>query len=193
MGNRIFGTPKKQEPLPVKDSPTLQQQISNLEKRKVYLTKCIDFNDQKAKESKTNEEKLRYLKLKVMYANELNTIFGMLEKLEGLDNARQRLVFQKDMLTVTQLATNAIKQTAVDPMNAEEIIDEANEAIEQVNEVNTILSRTEPISDDVQAEFDSLVSPQEPPVAPAIISFPQVPTRVEETTVDKELRMLVAS
>ena len=196
MGNRIFGTPKKQEE-PVKAWPSIQEQIAVLEKRKTHIYKLIEIQGQKAKEAKTKEEALRYLKLKVMYSNELKTLFGMLEKLEGLDNAHQRILFQKDTLMVTQQATNVIKQNTIDPIKAEDIMDEVRDALDEANEVSEILSRTEPPTDDVQAEFDALMAPpQEPPVAPAvpaIVSLPEVPVQVKETPIEKELRMLVAS
>ena len=196
MGNRIFGTPKKQEE-PVKHWPSIQEQIAVLEKRKTHIYKLIEIQGQKAKEAKTKEEALRYLKLKVMYSNELKTLFGMLEKLEGLDNAHQRILFQKDTLMVTQQATNVIKQNTIDPIKAEDIMDEVRDALDEANEVSEILSRTEPPTDDVQAEFDALMAPpQEPPVAPAvpaIVSLPEVPVQVKETPIEKELRMLVAS
>ena len=196
MGNRIFGTPKKQEE-PIAQWPSIQEQIAVLEKRKTHLYKMIEINGQKAKDSKTKEEALRYLKLKLMYANELKTMFGMLEKLEGLDNARQRLIFQKDTLMVTKQATDVIKKNTIDPIKAEDIMDEVKYALEEANEVSDILSRTEPPSEELQTELDALVSPpQEPPVAPtlpAIVSLPEVPVQVKETPIEKELRMLVAS
>ena len=197
MGNRIFGTPKQPETSPAKTYPSLQEQISILEKRKVHLHKLIEFNLQKAKSATTKDEALRYLKLKVMYENELKTLFGMLDKLEGLDNARQRLLFQKDTLMVTKQATEVLKQNTVDPIKAEDIMDEARYALEEANEVSEILSRTDPPSQELQAEFDALMAPpQEPPVAPpVIISLPEVPQQPpkEEPQMEKELRMLVAS
>jgi hypothetical protein len=195
MGNRIFGTPKKPEEH-VNTWPNIQEQIAILEKRKTHLYKLIELNTQKAKESKTKEESLRYLKLKAMYTNELKTIFGMLEKLEGLDNTHQRIVFQKNTLMVTKQATNVIKQNTVDPIKAEDIMDEVKDVIDDANEVSHILSRTEPPSEELEAEFNSLMAPpQEPPVAPTvsvIVSLPEVPVQIKENSMEKELRILAA-
>jgi hypothetical protein len=196
MGNRIFGTPKKVEE-PIDPWPTVQEQIKILEKRKTHLNKLIEINGIKAKEFTSKEEALRCLKLKAMYASELKTVFGMLDKLETLDNAHQRIIFQKDTLLVTKQATNVIKQNTIDPIKAEDIMDDIKCAIEEANEVSDILSRTDPPSEELQAELDALVSPpQEPPVAPTapiIVSLPEVPVQVKETPMDKELRILVAN
>jgi hypothetical protein len=197
MGNRIFGAPKKPEPSPVKTVPSLQEQISILEKRKTHLNKLIEIHDQKAKESKTKDEAIRYLKLKIMYANELKSLYGMLDKLEGLENARQRLTFQKNVLDVTKEATVVIKQNTVDPVKAEDILDDVRDAMDDVNEVTNILSRTDPPSRELQDELDALMAPKEPPVepeVPIVVPLPEVPVQVEQiTTMDKELRMLVAN
>ena len=197
MGNRIFGAPKKPEPSPVKTVHSLQEQISILEKRKTHLNKLIEIHDQKAKESKTKDEAIRYLKLKIMYANELKSLYGMLDKLEGLENARQRLTFQKNVLDVTKEATVVIKQNTVDPVKAEDILDDVRDAMDDVNEVTNILSRTDPPSRELQDELDALMAPKEPPVepeVPIVVPLPEVPVQVEQTTtMDKELRMLVAN
>lgn len=197
MGNRIFGTPKKPEPSPVKAAPSLQEQISILEKRKTHLYKLIEINLQKAKESNTKDEAYRYLKLKQMYETELKSLFGMLDRLEGLDNARQRVTLHASTLKVTEQATTVLKANMVDADKADDIMFEVKEAIEEVDRVSEVLGRTDPPSQELQDAFDALVSaPQEPPISPAlpiIVPLPEVPVQPNETPIEKELRMLVAS
>lgn len=193
MGNAIYGKPRN--PVPpalITAAPSLQDQMGILEKRKVHLEKLIEINTQKARDSKTKDESLRFIKLKVMYANELKSLFGMLDKLEGLDNARQRLHFQKDVLAVTAQATSVIKQNTIDADKADDIMDNAREAIDDVAVVTDILSRTDPPSREIQEELDALFEEKKPvPVEqPVIVQFPQVPQQ-NPTPMEKELRMLV--
>lgn len=187
MGNRIFGTPK--QPLQPKPAPpSLREQIATLEKRKDHIEKLISMYDQKAKASTRKDEAMRFLKLKVRYANEMKTIYAMLDRLEGLDNTHQRLLFQKDVLDVTKQATDVIKQNTIDPIKAESILDDAREAIEEVDEVSEALARTDPPSFELQEELDKLFEAR-----PAVVvSLPDVPAQ-EETAIEKELRILVPS
>lgn len=188
MGNHIFGVPKKPEPSPIKTAPSLHEQILVLEKRKNHLHNLIEIHIQKAKEAKTKDEAYRYLKLKQMYETELKGIFAMLDRLEGLDNARQRASIQATTLAVTEHATNILKSNTVNPEKADAIMFEVKEAIGEVDRTSEILGQIEPPTQELQDELDALMAPTPPP----IVSLPDVPVRTE-TTVDKELRMLVAS
>lgn len=186
----IYGKPTPAEVKPLHSvTPSLQEQISILEKRKTHLGKLIEISVQNARESKTKEEALRFIKLKVKYANEINTIFGMLDKLEGLDNATQRLQFQKSMINVTKQATTVIKENTIDAGKVEDIMDDVEEAMDNVNEVSDILSRINPTSRDVQAELDALFE-EAKPIEIKILDFPEVPQQI---SVEKELRILVTN
>lgn len=196
MGNHIYGKPKETAPPPalMTTAPSLQEQIDILEKRKTHLHRLIEINHQKARESKTKDEAYRYLKLKANYENELKSIFGMLDKLEGLDSARQRLHFQKNTLEVTKQATAVIKQNTMDIGDAEDIMDNVREAVEDVDRVTEVLGRTEPPSEELQKELDELfekpVPVQQPQVQqPEILAFPEVPQQ-KPSQMEKELRML---
>lgn len=196
MGNNIYGKPKHTivPAALITTIPSLQEQITNLEKRKLHLEKLIEINSGKARQSKTKEEAYRYLKLKVTYANELKAIFGMLDKLEGLDNARQRLQFQKNTLEVTKQVTSVIKQNTIDISDAEDIIDDVRDAVEDVDRVTETLGRLEPPSEELQKELDDLFDKPIPvPVQqPQILTFPEVP-QSSQTQMEKELRMLVTN
>jgi hypothetical protein len=199
MGNNIYGKPKQTAPPPslITTAPSLQEQITILEKRKTHLERLIEINAEKARDAKTKDEAYRYLKLKTTYANELKSIFGMLDKLEGLDNARQRLHFQKNTLEVTQQVTTVIKQNTVDVGNAEDIMDNVREAIEDVDRVSEVLGRTEPPSEELQKELDDLFerpAPVQEPAAqqPEILQFPEVPQQKPVSQMDRELRMLAS-
>jgi hypothetical protein len=177
-------------------APSLQEQITILEKRKTHLERLIEINTQKARESKTKDEAHRYLKLKTTYASELKSIFGMLDKLEGLDNARQRAHFQKNTLEVTKQVTTVIKQNTMDVGEAENIMDDVREAVDDVDRVTKALGETEPPSEELQKELDDLfekpATVQKPNVQqPEILQFPEVPQQKPAATqMERELRML---
>ena len=197
MGNSLYGKPKEtiQPPPPalMSAAPSLQEQISILEKRQTHLDRLIEINHQRARDSKTKDEAYRYLKLKANYENELKSVFGMLDRLEGLDNARQRLHFQKNTLEVTKQVTEVIKKNTMDVSDAEDIMDNVREAVEDVDRVSDVLGRTEPPSEELQKELDNLFEKPAPvPLQqPEILSFPEVPQQKEPTQMEKELRMLV--
>ncbi len=199
MGNNIYGKPKQVVPPPalMSTAPSLQEQISILEKRKTHLERLIEINTQKARESKTKDEAYRYLKLKSSYETELKSIFGMLDKLEGLDNARQRLHFQKNTLEVTKQVTTVIKQNTMDVGDAEDIMDNVREVINDVDRVTNALEETEPPSEELQKELDDLFEKPTPvhvPVQqPEILQFPEVPQQKPPVTqMERELRMLAS-
>jgi hypothetical protein len=197
MGNNIYGKPKQTAPPPalMTTAPSLQEQISILEKRKSYLERLIEINTQKARESKTKDEAYRYLKLKTTHANELKSIFGMLDKLEGLDNARQRVHFQKNTLEVTKQVTTVIKQNTMDVGDAEDIMDDVREAIDDVDRVTRALGETEPPSEELQKELDDLFEKPAPVEVrqPEILQFPEVPQQKPPVTqMERELRMLAS-
>lgn len=196
MGNNIYGKPKQTTPPPalITTAPSLQEQITILEKRKSHLEKLIQINDEKARQSTTKDEAYRYLKLKVTYANELKSVFGMLDKLEGLDNARQRLHFQKNTLEVTKQVTHVIKQNTMDVGDAEDILDNVREAVEDIDRVTEVLARTEPPSEELQKELDELFEKPAPVEVrqPEILQFPEVPQQKPVTQMERELRMLAS-
>jgi chaperonin cofactor prefoldin len=86
MGNRISVAPKQPEPSSLKSVPSLQEQISILEKRKTHLHKLIEIHDQKARESTLQDEVDKYLEMKRTYENELKSIFRTLDRIEGIKN-----------------------------------------------------------------------------------------------------------
>jgi hypothetical protein len=197
MGNNIYGKPKQTLPQPalMTTAPSLQEQIGILEKRKSHLENLIQINHDKARQSKTKDEAYRYLKLKSSYENELKSIFGMLDKLEGLDSARQRLHFQKNTLEVTKQATTVIKQNTMDVGDAENIMDDVREAIDDVDRVTKALGETEPPSEELQKELDDLFEKPAPVEVrqPEILQFPEVPQQKPPVTqMERELRMLAS-
>lgn len=189
MGNAIFGTPKKPEQASVTTSiSSVQTQISVLESRKKHLERLIEMYDQKAKESKKQEDVHRYLKQKINYKNELKTVFGMLDKLEGLNNASNQILLQKTTIAVTDQATKVIKSNTIDSDKAEDIMFDAKEAMEDVEKVNEVFSRPEPISEDLQRELDELTAP-EPVKQPEFIQFPDVPNRPVQATTQEDTNL----
>lgn len=184
MGNNIsiYGNPKKVSPVPlIAAAPSLQEQINILQKRKIFLDKTIEFDNQKIKQSKTKEEAYRYLKQKQTHENELKSIFAMLDKLEGLDDARERLQYQKDMIHVTDVATNIIKSNMVDANKAEIVMDNVEELINNVNEVSDILSGNQQPDYQLREEVEAMFAEREKPQT--IIQFPDVPVHTQPAVV----------
>jgi hypothetical protein len=178
MGNNIsvYGTPKKVSPVPlVAAAPSLQEQINVLQKRKTFLEKTIEFDNQRIKQAKTKDEAYRYLKQKQTHENELKSIFAMLDKLEGLDSARERLQFQKDMIAVTDVATNIIKNNMVDATKAETVMDNVDELINNVNEVSDILSGNQQPDYQLQEQVEAMFAEKQ-----NIIQFPDVPIQMPD-------------
>ena len=190
MGNSIYGNPKPPTPPPLKTAPTLQEQIIILERKKSHLEKLIEGEIQKAKQAKTKEDGIRHLKLKHMYENQMKTIFGMLDRLEGLDEARQRVALHASVIAVTQQATDAIKSHTLDASKVEDTMYDAKEAVDEVNRVSEVLGRSESPSEELQSELDALLDVPKPVIVP----LPEVPVQEEpKTEMEKELRILVPS
>lgn len=191
MGNSlsVYGSPKKTVPKSlISVAPSLQEQINVLQKRKRFLEKAIEFDKQKVKESKTKEEAYNCLKQKNTHENELKSILGMLDKLEGLDNARERLQFQKDMLSVTSAATSVIKDNMIDAGKAEAVMDDVSEAIENVNEISNILSSGNERPDyQLQEEVEAMFA--EKPTEPVIIQMPDVPQQKSKPLTEMDNRI----
>jgi hypothetical protein len=197
MGNNlsVYGTPQKVSPVPlVAAAPSLQEQINVLQKRKAFLEKTIEFDNQRIKQAKTKEEAYRYLKQKQAHENELNSIFAMLDKLEGLDSARERLQFQKDMIAVTSNATAIIQNNMVDANKAETVMENAEELINNVNEVSNILSNNFQPDYQLREEVEAMFAEREK--KPDIIQFPDVPIQMpavpkqQQTTSEDRLASL---
>jgi hypothetical protein len=197
MGNRIFGTPKQPEEqkTPIRNIPSLHEQLVVLEKRRLHLEKIINSYEEQAKQSKTKDEAMRNLKLKLKHTDELKTVYAMLDKLEGLENARQRILFQKDIIKATEQATSAIKQNMVDADKVSDTMVEVENAIEEVDKVNQILSQSDAPNQDLEDEYNNLMAEKAIPKQEPVISInlPDVPE--QEPAVkqpSQELRMLVS-
>lgn len=190
MGNAVFGTPKKVEPQPSMSSSisSVQSQINVLETRKKQLEALIEMYDKKAKESKSKEDIERYLKQKINYKNQLKTVFGMLDKLEGLNNASNQILFQNTTLKVTEQATKAIKSNTIDSDKAEDIMFDVNDAMSEVDKVSEVFSRPEPISEDLQRELDELNAP-EPSKTMEPSQFPDVPKQPVQVTIQEDAKL----
>lgn len=74
MGNCF----KKQKLHPVENVDPLQEIIPILEKRKTHLYKLIEIQQQKANESKTDDQRDGYLRQKVTYETELEKLLKIL-------------------------------------------------------------------------------------------------------------------
>lgn len=177
MGERLFGKPKP-PPTPPKEIPSLQEQIKFIEKRKEHLERLVEIYDQKAKLSKTKDEAIRNLKLKINYANEIKTIYGMIYNLEKLESARQKVELQKNMVHAAKQTTNIIRQNMIDPDDANDIIFETEEAIKDVEDVSRQLGRNDSYDEELQSELDKLF------VAPVPQQLPQQQTTTTNNTVN---------
>ena len=191
MGNSmsVYGSAPTKPASLISVAPSLQEQINVLQKRKRFLEKAIEFDIQKIRESKTKEEAYKCLKLKQTHENEMKSIFGMLDKLEGLDSARERLQFQKDVIAVTSTATAVIKDNMIDASKAEAVMDDISETIENVNEISNILASGNERPDyQLQEEVEAMFA--EKPKEPVIIQMPDVPQqRIKPVITEMDSRL----
>lgn len=201
MGNRIFGTPKQPEEqkLSIRNIPTLEEQLSVLEKRRLYLEKTIELYEDQAKKSKTKEEAMRNLKLKLKHQDDLKSVYAMLDKLEGLETARQRIIFQKSVMIATEQANKTIKQHMIDPDKVNDTMFEVQTTLEEVDKVTQVLARTESPSHELEEEYNNLVAEKKEPEPVILMNLPDVPVqqpitiKIPKEEPSAELRMLVSS
>lgn len=201
MGNRMFGTPKEPEEqkLSIRNIPTLEEQLSVLEKRRTHLQKLIELYEDQASKSKTKDETMRNLKLKLKYSDELKTVYAMLDKLEGLENARQRVIFQKNLMTATEQATKTIKQHMMDSDKVSDTMFEVQNTLEEVDKVSEVLTRTESPSHQLEEEYNNLMDKKKSEEPIITMNLPDVPVqqpmtiKIPKEEPSPELRMLVSS
>jgi hypothetical protein len=190
MGNAIFGKPVAPPP-PEKKAPSIQEQLTVLEKRKNYLEKLVQTHARKAQESTTKEDALLFLQMKQRHEHDLKNVHAMIERLESLESTTSQVLFQKETLAVVKQATNVINNNKVDIDTAEEIMDNVRDATDDVEQVSNVFAREEPPNPELEAEVNKMFETR-PPV---IVNLPDVPRPVpkKEVKVEDELRMLVAS
>jgi len=194
MGNYIFGAPKTQV-VPEKPEVSIREKIMMLEKRKSYLELLAANAQKSAKEATSKDTALRYIKSKNMYLKEIQSIHGMLEKLETLENARQRIMISKDVLDVTKQANQAIKINMMDPDKVEDFMDEMAETINQADDVTRVIGAPLTSNFEAEQELEEMLRENNAVVPPpTAVPMPLPPTKLptQEKTVE-EIRMLIPS
>jgi hypothetical protein len=167
-----------------------------LEKRKAYLEVLAANCLKNATEATSKDTALRHLKSKHMYLQEIQTINGMLEKLETLENARQRTMITKDVLHVTSFATHDIKSNMVDPDKVEDLMDDMADTIAQSEEIAKVIGAPLTSNFTVEQEFEDLIREKQNTVVvppPITTQMPTPPTTQPISQQSEEIRMLVPS
>lgn len=149
MFGRLFGTSqaKAKKPAPnLNDSiQQLRQAVQQLEKREVHLEKKIQVCLKNAKDKTKRRDKkgaLFELKKKKQLENQLQSIQGKKLNLEtqimSLEDAHLNKETLKAMKTSAAAMKATVKESDLD--NADELMEDINEAMDQVQEMNEAMS-----------------------------------------------------
>jgi hypothetical protein len=186
---------QSKKPLPVLEKPpSLEEKIGHLEKRKKYLETNAQNYMTKAKECATQADKLgakRYLMSAKRCQDELQKIYGMLVRLEELKHAQENTKMNRDVLLSIEHGTRVLGQNTINVDNAENIVDNMEEAIQNAQEVSYVFARGIPSDASVEKELEEMMrEPRQQPQVPQ--ELPQIPTKmpVQPVGMDAELQEL---
>lgn len=176
------------KPLPIVEKPpSLEEKIGHLEKRKKYLETNAQNYMTKAKECATQTDKLgakRYLMSAKRCHDELQKIYGMLVRLEELKHAQENTKMNRDVLLSIEHGTRVLGQNTLNVDNAENIVDNMEEAIQNAQEVSDVFARGMPNDVSVEKELEEMM--REPRVPQ---EMPQIPTKMPVQTVGMEAEL----
>lgn len=187
MGNAVFGKPR---PQPQKPVVTVDEQLKSLEKRRTYLEALIRNEDEQVKNAMRDNNKqsaMRHLTLRKRHVADLQSVYGMIEKLETIRHAKEQVALQKDTILASQYAASYIDSNTMDVGKAEDIMDSVRDAIDKVDDVSRMFT---PITNDadLEAEFEALSA------EPKILPMPEPPMSTETkrpavTAMERELAL----
>lgn len=187
--------PAKPTPIVQEKTPSVEEQIKYLEKRKINLETLINSNIKLARQAlskKDNVASQRYMKTVHRLRTELANIHAMIDKLDELHHTTQKMRMQKDVLNVTDKATNTLKQITIDPSRADEIMDNMQEAIENVTEVSEVFGKMT-VSPSIEKELNDMMGEPEPVIS-IPTNLPEIPTHTivvqPKTTLERELEAI---
>lgn len=163
---------KKPVPIPEKVA-SLEEKIGDLEKRKKYLETNAQNYTTKARECAAQKDTLgakRYLLSAKRCQGELQKLYGMLVRLEELKHARDNMGMNRDVLLSIEKGTRVLAQNNMNADRAETIMDNMEDAVQNVQEVSDVFARGMMNEPNVDRELAELMAQDQ--------SVPQVPTEL---------------
>lgn len=177
-----MGSSQSKKPVPVPERvASLEEKIGDLEKRKKYLETNAQNYTTKAKECATQKDMLgakRYLLSAKRCQDEVKKVYGMLVRLEELKHARDNMGMNRDVLRSIENGTRVIGQNTLSVERAETIVDNMEEAIQNVQEVSDVFARGMMNEPNVDRELAELMSTAQDHIP---IDLPKVPTHAVST------------
>ena len=122
--------------------------------------------------------------------DELQKIYGMLVRLEELKHAQENTKMNRDVLLSIEHGTRVLGQNTINVDNAENIVDNMEDAIQNAQEVSDVFARGMPSDASVDKELEEMMrEPREPRVPQEL---PQIPTKmpVQAAGMEAELQEL---
>lgn len=174
-----MGSSQSKKPVPVPEKvASLEEKIGDLEKRKKYLeTNAQKFTNQ-ARECAAQKDMMgakRYLLSVKRCQGELQKIYGMLVRLEELKHARDNMGMNRDVLLSIEKGTRVLAQNTLSVERAETIVDNMEDAVQNVQDVSDVFARgmmNEPNVDKELAELMGEPQPQIPDNLPSVPTHP---------------------
>jgi len=195
MFGRLFGPSQskpKQQPVDLNGSiQQLRAAVQQLEKSEVHLDNKIQQCLKTAKEKSKKRDKkgaLFELKKKKQLENQLQSLQGKKLNLETQIMTLEDAHLNKQTLAAMKTSANAIRSTVreADLDRADELMDEINEAIDQVHEMNEAMSQPiGPAMDETELEAE-LAELEELEADELINAMPQTERRSEEKVSSKD-------
>ena len=172
--------PKKPEPTPMDAVKALQGEIDSLNKRIDYQT-IRSKNQQQLAQSALckgdRESAKRYLQKKTQYDTSVKQLYNMVSMIESQLLAIESLTTNTQVMKSTVVATNVLKSKTISQDDAETVMEECREQMDNVTQLTSILSEPLVHLPDVDEELRELEASIQLPVAPRRI--PTSPKRVE--------------
>lgn len=136
---------------------------------------CIRENDKSGAE--------RWARQMKSFREEQKRLCAMLEKLDMLNGTYQQARLTRDTLLVTEAATAKIKDLGINADKADDIMDNARDAIADIEDVNRVimapLTRDADVSEEL-AQLESEIAPAHVMPEPPVVVRPPTPPMVRE-------------
>jgi len=141
----LFGRKKKNNTIqPHTAILTLEETLSTMEKREIYLEKQIADFTKNAKVAMKNNQKpraLHFLKRKKILDKQLESCFNMKLNVEMQIAALKQASHNTSVINAISIGSSALKSTVSDPDKVADTVDSLEEQLSMVDEISDVLSR----------------------------------------------------